>query len=133
MFWAGLIWASLAWAGDVVHLRTGERTPLQSLLQQGRVLVVVERECLACVRYADLLRTCSQKPAFISLSSGQQTEDFARKVAQGSDVYLLSRDSAAPELKRATPVTLYRGRQRVGAMTCRDLERWMQGVDHAGG
>jgi hypothetical protein len=116
-------------AQSLIELNSGARTSLAALLEAKHVVVVVERECAACWRYAAELKSCAlttqRKLAFVSLSSARQTEVLKEKLPVQADLYLLKREEAGPELKNVTPVTLVGGFKVVGMKTCAELQTWL--------
>lgn len=119
-----LLWSCPLWAEALIDLKTGTQIQVNELLQQGQVLVFVEKDCAICKRYVADLQGCRSalKSAIVvvSVSTAAQTKEMKRFLPREFPLYLVKGEVKA---LAATPTTRTARGQKVGIMSCAQVER----------
>lgn len=115
---------SVAWAGRVIDLRSGEELSSEELLSQGKVLIFVEKGCEACRALRKELEDCKEPlPSqfyWISTDSHRTARVEFRRF--GKTPFVVRSPREFPEL-RGTPTVMVGAQRHLGLASCEDVQR----------
>lgn len=110
-----------AQAESLIALKDGQKAMAEDLLQQGSILVYLEKDCVPCLKYARDLQECEAairaKIVFVSVSTPAQTKALARQLPKEFPLYVLN-ERQRPSFLKATPTTRTMDLKLIGPLEC---------------
>lgn len=121
-----ILFSPLCFGETLIRFKDGSQTKSEDLLAQGKALVYIEKSCPVCHQYIQHLSVCKEsvKEALqiVSISTPAQTKEIAQKIPGELTLYIV-KDQKVAKSAYATPTTRLAHSQKLGILTCDELER----------
>lgn len=111
-------------SSELINFKSGEKKTRAELLNSGRILVYLEKDCEVCQEYLAELKKCNpnvqSRIVFVSVNTPAQTQIIKRKLPFDSDLYVVKGGNSSEV--QATPTTIFSKGEKVGVLKCSDLK-----------
>lgn len=122
-----LTWLSLdekAKGEELIGLSSGKMVRTQSLLNQGKIVIYIQKNCLICHDYLEKIKNCKkinqELIQIVSLNSPSKTKKSLSLYLNLWPIYIY-KNYKLKKQNRVTPTTLFGSEIKIGPLSCQEL------------